>query len=44
MAWDILVAIALLGLAAFGLSVLAARRVVAGVRVAATIRLAEADR
>lgn len=42
--WDLVVALLGLGAVAFGLSVLAARRSIAGVRVAATLRAAEADR
>jgi ABC-type antimicrobial peptide transport system permease subunit len=44
MAWDLMLGLAGLGLLAFGLSVVAARRAVAGVRVAATLRAMEADR
>jgi ABC-type antimicrobial peptide transport system permease subunit len=43
-AWDLVVALLGLGAVAFGLSVLAARRSIGGVRVAATLRAAEADR
>jgi FtsX-like permease family len=43
-AWDLVVVLAGLGLLAFALSVLAARRAVASVRVAATLRITEADR
>ncbi len=43
-AWDLMVVLAGLGLLAFALSVLAARRAVASVRVAATLRIAEPDR
>ena len=43
-AWDLMLVLAGLGLIAFGLSVLAARRAIASIRVAATLRLAEADR
>ena len=43
-AWDLAVALLGLGALAFLLSVLAARRAIASVRVAATLRIAEADR
>lgn len=43
-AWDLMLVLAGLGVLAFLLSVLAARRAVAGIRVAATIRVVEADR
>jgi len=43
-AWDLVVTLIGLGAAAFGLSVLAARRAVSGVRVAASLRASEVDR
>ena len=43
-AWDLAVALLGLGALAFLLSVLAARRAISSVRVAATLRIAEADR
>ena len=43
-AWDLAVALIGLGASAFLLSVLAARRAISSVRVAATLRIAEADR
>jgi hypothetical protein len=43
-AWDLVLVLVGLGAVAFGLSVVAARRAVANVRVAATLRAAEADR
>jgi hypothetical protein len=43
-AWDLMLVLAAIGVLAFALSVLAARRAIASVRVAATLRIAEADR